>query len=201
MAVTTSLYPLVTFALAVPLLREKLTKPQMAGVILATVSIVHFLFIGALTMHLAPWLSLHDPGAYLFWRRLGFFRNSPRIWFPRSPRWYGSSSVSFCCSLLYIRARAMFHYSGRNIAFVFMAGILNALGSWALLAAMKSGGKASVVVPMTAVYPMVVCIIAPIDSARTHHIHAGFRNCVRLGSHLSAGKLRTRRNRGDKGTS
>jgi uncharacterized membrane protein len=41
-AVTTSLYPLVTFALAVLLLREKLTKPQMAGVILATVSIIIF---------------------------------------------------------------------------------------------------------------------------------------------------------------
>jgi bacterial/archaeal transporter family protein len=58
--------------------------------------------------------------------------------------------------------RAMFHYSARNIAFVFVAGVLNALGSWAILAAMKSGGKASVVVPMTAVYPMVVCVIAPI---------------------------------------
>jgi uncharacterized membrane protein len=43
-AVTTSLYPLVTFALAVLLLREKLTKPQMAGVILATVSIIIFSF-------------------------------------------------------------------------------------------------------------------------------------------------------------
>ena len=41
-AVTTSLYPLVTFALAVPLLREKLTKPQMLGVVLATVSVVIF---------------------------------------------------------------------------------------------------------------------------------------------------------------
>lgn len=57
--------------------------------------------------------------------------------------------------------RAVFQYSGRNIAFVLMAGLLNALGSWALLAAMKRGGKASVVVPMTAVYPMVVCLIAP----------------------------------------
>jgi transporter family protein len=57
---------------------------------------------------------------------------------------------------------AMFHYSGRNIAFIFMAGVLNALGSWALLAAMKNGGKAAVVVPLTAVYPIVVCVIAPI---------------------------------------
>lgn len=41
-AVTTSLYPLVTFALAVPLLRERLTKLQILGLALATVSIVLF---------------------------------------------------------------------------------------------------------------------------------------------------------------
>jgi uncharacterized membrane protein len=41
-AVTTSLYPLVTFALAVVLLREKLTKTQLVGMALATVSIVIF---------------------------------------------------------------------------------------------------------------------------------------------------------------
>jgi len=54
-----------------------------------------------------------------------------------------------------------FQYSGRSIACIFLAGVLNALGSWAILAAMKSGGKASVVVPLTAVYPMVVCLVAP----------------------------------------
>lgn len=41
-AVTTSLYPLVTFALAVPLLREKINKSQMAGIVLATISIILF---------------------------------------------------------------------------------------------------------------------------------------------------------------
>jgi len=30
-----------------------------------------------------------------------------------------------------------------------------------VLAAMKNGGKASVVVPLTAVYPMVVCALSP----------------------------------------
>lgn len=57
--------------------------------------------------------------------------------------------------------RSLLQYSMRSIALVFMAGILNSLGSWAILAAMKNGGKASVVVPLTAVYPMVVCLIAP----------------------------------------
>jgi uncharacterized membrane protein len=41
-AVTTSLYPLVTFAFAVPLLHEKLNKLQILGLILATISIVMF---------------------------------------------------------------------------------------------------------------------------------------------------------------
>jgi uncharacterized membrane protein len=43
-AVTTSLYPLVTFALAVIFLREKLTRVQVLGVVLATVSIILFSF-------------------------------------------------------------------------------------------------------------------------------------------------------------
>jgi transporter family protein len=58
--------------------------------------------------------------------------------------------------------RSMFQFSARNMTFIFLAGVLNSLGSWAILAAMKSGGKASVVVPLTAVYPMVVCVVAPI---------------------------------------
>ena len=41
-AVTTSLYPLVTFALAVPLLHEKITRKQVLGLLLATVSITIF---------------------------------------------------------------------------------------------------------------------------------------------------------------
>jgi bacterial/archaeal transporter family protein len=58
--------------------------------------------------------------------------------------------------------RSLLNYSTRSLAFVFAAGVLNALGSWAVFAAMKSGGKASVVVPMTAVYPIVVCLFAPL---------------------------------------
>jgi bacterial/archaeal transporter family protein len=58
--------------------------------------------------------------------------------------------------------RSLLNYSARSIAFVFAAGVMNALGSWVVLAAMKNGGKASVVVPLTAVYPTVVCMVAPI---------------------------------------
>jgi transporter family protein len=57
--------------------------------------------------------------------------------------------------------RSLWTYSLRSLIFVFAAGVLNAMGSWAILAAMKSGGKASVVVPVTAVYPIIVCVVAP----------------------------------------
>jgi transporter family protein len=39
--------------------------------------------------------------------------------------------------------------------------LLNALGAWALFAALKSGGKASIVAPLTALYPVVVIVLVP----------------------------------------
>ena len=43
-----------------------------------------------------------------------------------------------------------------------LAGLLNALGSLSLFAALKSGGKASVVVTISALYPLVVIPLAPV---------------------------------------
>lgn len=58
--------------------------------------------------------------------------------------------------------RSLFAYPVRSMVLVVVAGIMNSIGSWAILAAMKAGGKASVVVPITAVYPLVVCLVAPV---------------------------------------
>lgn len=58
--------------------------------------------------------------------------------------------------------RVIFTYSPQSLGWAFLGGILNALGAWALLTAMKSGGKASVVAPFTALYPVVVVFLAPI---------------------------------------
>ena len=49
--------------------------------------------------------------------------------------------------------KAVLHYSGWNLMWALLSGILNALGAWALFAAMKSGGKASIISPLTALYP------------------------------------------------
>jgi len=57
--------------------------------------------------------------------------------------------------------RIVFSYSGRSLMFALLSGVFNALGAWALFAAMKSGGKASIVAPLTALYPLVVTLLAP----------------------------------------
>ena len=62
--------------------------------------------------------------------------------------------------LLYPGA-SVFHYSAWNLAWALLSGVLNALGAWALFAALKSGGKASIVAPLTALYPLVVIVLVP----------------------------------------
>jgi len=59
-------------------------------------------------------------------------------------------------------SRSVFTYPTRSLVFTLFSAILNTLGAWALLAAMKSGGKASIVVPFTALYPLVVVAMAPV---------------------------------------
>jgi bacterial/archaeal transporter family protein len=56
----------------------------------------------------------------------------------------------------------VFAYSTRSLVLTLSSAALNSVGAWALLAAMKSGGRASIVVPFTALYPLVVVLLAPI---------------------------------------
>lgn len=56
---------------------------------------------------------------------------------------------------------AAFHYSAWNLMWALLSGVFNALGAWALFAAMKNGGKASIVAPLTALYPLIVIILVP----------------------------------------
>lgn len=57
--------------------------------------------------------------------------------------------------------KSVFSYPIRSLVFTLASALLNTLGAWALLAAMKNGGKASIVVPLTALYPLVVVVTAP----------------------------------------
>jgi bacterial/archaeal transporter family protein len=56
---------------------------------------------------------------------------------------------------------AVLQYSRWNLLWGLLSGLMNALGSWALFAAMKDGGKASIVSTLTSLYPLVVVLLAP----------------------------------------
>jgi bacterial/archaeal transporter family protein len=62
---------------------------------------------------------------------------------------------------LFYPGKALFKYPSRSLVYILASAALNAVGAWALLAAMKKGGKASIVVPLTALYPLVVVLTAP----------------------------------------
>jgi transporter family protein len=173
-SVTTALYPLVTCALAVFLLRERLTRRQWLGLALSVAAIVLFAWPehaagdaagnaagAAASPLLAPWL-LYTILALACFGIVGFLQkvSTDRVSAESALVWL---IVGFMLLLPFIYSGpSMFQYPPRSIAYVVAGGLLNALGSWALLAAMKNGGKAAIVVPMTAVYPLLVCVVAPL---------------------------------------
>ena len=52
--------------------------------------------------------------------------------------------------------------SPRIVAMGLFGGLLNGLGSWALFASLEKGAKASVAIPMTALYPLFTVALAVI---------------------------------------
>lgn len=52
-------------------------------------------------------------------------------------------------------------YAARAFIIALASGLFNMLGAWTLFVAMKKGGKASVVMPLTALYPAVVVLLSP----------------------------------------
>ena len=110
---------------------------------------------------LSPWL-LYTILALIFFGVVGFLQklSTDALSAESALLWL---IVGFLLLLPFVYAgAATFHFSMRSTIYVLLSGLLNVLGSWALLAAMKNGGKAAVIVPMTAVYPMVVCVVAPL---------------------------------------
>ena len=53
-------------------------------------------------------------------------------------------------------------YPTRAIVYGLLSGLFSNLGAWGLFEAMKSGGKASIVAPFCALYPLPVVLLAPL---------------------------------------
>ena len=111
-------------------------------------------------MHLPPWF-LYVAVVLLAWGVIGIFQKlaTNRISAESTLVWL---IVGFILLLPWLYpAGGLLQYSRRSLVWGLLSGLLSNLGAWGLFAAMHSGGKAAIVVPFTALYPVVVVILAP----------------------------------------
>jgi transporter family protein len=111
-------------------------------------------------MHMASWL-LPAAVVLLTWGIVGLLQKLSTNYLSAETALIWLVVGYFLLPWLY-PARSVFAYSTRNLLLTMLSAGLNTLGAWALLAAMKNGGKASIVVPLTALYPIVVLLLGPL---------------------------------------
>ena len=112
-------------------------------------------------MHIPPWL-LYSLLTVLAWGVVGLLQKLSTNYVSAE-----SSLIWLVVGFLILEpffytGPALLHYSTTNFIYALLGGMLNALGAWALFAALKNGGKASIVAPVTALYPIVVIAMIPI---------------------------------------
>ena len=155
----TALYPLVTIALAVVLLKEKLNRTQIVGALLSLTAIYLFnvssaegLLSSGLAYALVP---------IAFWGVAGLLQKActNHISGELSTLWFLSAFFPVAVLIL-CRESLPPQIAARVWLLVTVLGLFLALGNFALLAACASAGKASIVIPLTALYPAVSVPIA-----------------------------------------
>ncbi len=68
---------------------------------------------------------------------------------------------------LFMREPNLWAMSKRGVFIGTLAGVLNGMGAWFLFASLEKGAKASVAVPLTALYPLVTVVLATVFLAET----------------------------------
>lgn len=111
-------------------------------------------------MHLAPWV-LYSAITVLAWGVVGLLQklSTNHLSAESSLIWLVVGFLAI--EPLFYPSQGLSHYSTWNLAWALLSGLLNAVGAWALFAALKNGGKASIVSPLTALYPLVVILLVP----------------------------------------
>jgi transporter family protein len=112
-------------------------------------------------MHLPPWFWFAAI-VIISWGIVGLLQKLSTNYLPANSALIWLVVGFLLLEPLMYPGRALFHYSLRSLTWALLSGVLNALGAWALLAAMYRGGKASIVSPLTALYPLVVVVVAPV---------------------------------------
>ena len=155
----TALYPLVTVLLAVALLKEKLNRIQMAGIVLALVAIYFFnvpseenALNRGLLLALIP---------IVLWGATGLLQKMATNHISGE-----LSALLFLLAFIPIAIILFFmepfpkEISSRTWILALLLGFTLALGNVAILVAFASNGKASIIAPLAGLYPVVSIPIA-----------------------------------------
>jgi drug/metabolite transporter (DMT)-like permease len=160
----TALYPLVTVVVAVAFMHERARTWQGLGIGLALIAVVLLSMETAtsrrIVLHVAPWLifglaALVTFGLAAVFQKLATNRVSAETAFAMFALAFVPSAVLICAA-----ERWPPKLDAGPVICSVVGGLLNGLGVLATLAAYRSGGKAAVVTPLAAIYPVVTVIIA-----------------------------------------
>ncbi len=150
----TAMYPLVTIVLAMALLRERINSIQTLGLGLSLIAI--YLFnITSVEGVFSVWL-LFAFLPVLFWGLAGLLQkvSTNHISGELSTLWFHAAFLPVALVILLVQP---LHSPPQAKIWIFVTalGLFFSLGNLAILAAFAHGGKASIVAPLTALYPAV----------------------------------------------
>jgi len=95
------------------------------------------------------------------WGTLGLFQKLAMNHISASAALVWASAGFMLLQPLLLPGTSILEYSTTSLGWALLNGVFNGLGFLSLLAAMRHGGKASIVEPLTALYPVFVVLLAP----------------------------------------
>jgi transporter family protein len=177
----TALYPLATILLAMLLLREKLNRIQMGGVLVSLLAI--YLFnVQREEGFLSRWV-LYALAPIILWGAAGFLQklSTNHISGELSTLWFLGAFIPFGVFFLFQEPLPA-HIAARTWLLVIAQGFFLALGNFAILVAFASQGRASIIAPLAALYPMVSVPIAIFFLGEKTGVREGFGILLALAS-------------------
>jgi len=156
----TALYPLATIFLATLLLKEQLNRVQIIGALVSLTAIYFFNVPSESDGFFSPWLLLALVPIGL-WGASGFLQklSTNHISGELSTLWFLGAFIPF--GVFFLAQQPLPDViTTKTWLLVVGQGFFLALGNFAVLAAFADGGRASIITPLAALYPVVSVPIA-----------------------------------------
>ena len=111
-------------------------------------------------MHIPPWL-IFAMVALVFWGITGVTQklSTNAISTELSFLWFGVAMIALALTVLPL-VLPHWHLAAKDFWLAVVGGTLNSLGAYTSFAALEKGGKASIVIPLCYLYPLLTIVLA-----------------------------------------